>query len=82
MTVSLPFTSLARQVLMALMNAGRGDPDHSAIATFIEDMAKTEVRGPWRPEIGNQDSGLGIQGHAASHAPDSRFLIPRRGGHP
>jgi len=46
MKVSLPFTSLAQQVLMALMNAGRGDLDHSAMATFIEDMAKTEVRRP------------------------------------
>jgi 2-hydroxy-3-oxopropionate reductase len=44
MKVSLPFTSLAQQILMALMNAGRGDLDHSAIATFIEDMAKAEVR--------------------------------------
>jgi 2-hydroxy-3-oxopropionate reductase len=43
MKVSLPFTSLAQQVLMALMNSGRGDLDHSAIATFIEDMAKVEV---------------------------------------
>jgi len=48
MKVPLPFTSLAQQVLEALMNAGRGDLDHSAIATFIEDMAKTEVR---RPEV-------------------------------
>ncbi len=46
MGVSLPFTSLAQQVLVALMNAGRGDMDHSAIATFIEDMAKIEVRKP------------------------------------
>ena len=44
--VSLPFTSMAQQVLMALMNAGRGDLDHSAITTFVEDMAKTEVRKP------------------------------------
>jgi len=44
MKVPLPFTSLAQQVLVALMNAGRGELDHSAIATFIEDMAKTEVR--------------------------------------
>ena len=43
MKVSLPFTSLAQQVLMSLMNSGRGDLDHSAIATFIEDMARTEV---------------------------------------
>ena len=44
MKVSLPFTSLAQQILIALMNSGRGDLDHSAIATFIEDLAKTEVR--------------------------------------
>ena len=46
MKVSLPFTSLAQQVLMALMNSGRGDLDHSAIATFVEDMAKVEVKKP------------------------------------
>jgi 2-hydroxy-3-oxopropionate reductase len=44
--VSLPFTSLAQQVLVALMNEGRGDLDHSAIATFIEDMAKVQVQKP------------------------------------
>jgi 2-hydroxy-3-oxopropionate reductase len=44
--VSLPFTSLAQQALVALMNQGRGELDHSAIATFIEDMAKTEIRKP------------------------------------
>ncbi len=42
--VSLPFTSLAQQVLMSLMNNGRGDLDHSAIATFIEDMAQVEIK--------------------------------------
>jgi len=46
MQVPLPFTSLAQQVLVSLMNNGRGDLDHSAIATFIEDLAKTEVRKP------------------------------------
>lgn len=46
MKVSLPFTSLAQQVLMALMNSGHGDLDHSAIALFIEDMAKVEVKRP------------------------------------
>jgi 2-hydroxy-3-oxopropionate reductase len=46
MKVSLPFTSLVQQALMALMNSGRGDLDHSAIATFIEDMAKVEVKKP------------------------------------
>jgi 2-hydroxy-3-oxopropionate reductase len=44
--VSVPFTSLAQQALVSLMNSGRADLDHSAIATFIEDMAKTEVKRP------------------------------------
>ena len=44
MKVSLPFTSLVQQMLMALMNEGKGDLDHSAIVTFIERMAGTEVR--------------------------------------
>jgi 2-hydroxy-3-oxopropionate reductase len=46
MKIPLPFTGLAQQVLMSLMNAGRGDLDHSAIATFIEDTAKVEVQKP------------------------------------
>lgn len=41
--VALPVTSLVQQMLMALMNRGSGDLDHSAIFTFIEEMApKTE----------------------------------------
>ena len=37
--VALPLTSLVQQILMALMNRGSGDLDHSAIFTFIEEMA-------------------------------------------
>jgi 2-hydroxy-3-oxopropionate reductase len=44
--VSLPFTSLVQQILMALMNSGSGDLDHSAIAQFIENMAKAEIQKP------------------------------------
>ena len=44
--VSLPFTSLAQQMLIALMNDGRGSLDHSAIVTFIEDMAGIEISRP------------------------------------
>jgi len=44
--VSLPFTSLAQQMLIALMNEGKGNLDHSAIVTFIEHMAGIEVRKP------------------------------------
>ena len=46
MKVSLPFTAMAQQILMALMNDGKGDLDHSAIVTFIEDMAGVEVKKP------------------------------------
>ena len=44
MKVSLPITSLVQQMLMALMNEGKGDLDHSAIVNFIEDMAGVEVK--------------------------------------
>jgi len=42
--VSLPFTGLAQQILVALMNGGSGDLDHSAITKFIESMANAEVK--------------------------------------
>jgi 2-hydroxy-3-oxopropionate reductase len=44
MKVPLPLTSLLQQMLMSLMNEGKGDLDHSAIVNFIEDLAQTEVR--------------------------------------
>jgi hypothetical protein len=31
-------------MLMALMNEGKGDLDHSAIVTFIEQMAGVEIK--------------------------------------
>ncbi len=46
MKVGLPITSLVQQMLMALMNDGKGDFDHSGIVTFIEKMAQTEVKKP------------------------------------
>jgi 2-hydroxy-3-oxopropionate reductase len=46
MKVSLPFTSLVQQMIMALMNQGKGGLDHSAIAQYIEQMAGIEVRKP------------------------------------
>jgi 2-hydroxy-3-oxopropionate reductase len=42
--VALPLTSLVQQMLIALMNQGKGDCDHSAIVTFIEQLAGIEVR--------------------------------------
>lgn len=46
MKVSLPLTSQVQQMLIALMNEGKGSLDHSAIVTFIERMAGIEVRKP------------------------------------
>jgi 2-hydroxy-3-oxopropionate reductase len=46
MKVALPLTGLVQQMLMALMNQGKGDLDHSAIATFIEGLAGIEVKKP------------------------------------
>jgi 2-hydroxy-3-oxopropionate reductase len=42
--VPLPVSSLIHQMLIALLNNGKGDLDHSAIVTFIENLAKVEVR--------------------------------------
>jgi 2-hydroxy-3-oxopropionate reductase len=44
MKVGLPLTSMVQQMIMALMNDGKGDLDHSAIVTFIEEMAGVEVK--------------------------------------
>ena len=43
--VPLPVTSLVQQMLGSLINDGKGDLDHSAIANFIEDMANTAISG-------------------------------------
>jgi len=43
MKVSLPFTSLAHQILIALMNDGKANLDHSALVTFTERMAGVEI---------------------------------------
>ena len=44
MKVGLPLTSLVQQMIMALMNEGKGDLDHSAIVNLIEEMAGIEVK--------------------------------------
>ncbi len=46
MKVALPITSLVQQMIMALMNEGKGGLDHSGIVTFIERMAGIEVKKP------------------------------------
>ncbi len=43
--VPLPVTGLVQQMLGALINDGKGDADHSAIANFLEDMAKSKISG-------------------------------------
>ncbi len=46
MKVPLPLTSLVQQMLMTLMNDGKGDLDHSALVNCIEDMAAVQVAKP------------------------------------
>jgi 2-hydroxy-3-oxopropionate reductase len=43
--VPLPVTSLLQQMLGSLVNDGKQDLDHSAIANFIEDMAGATISG-------------------------------------
>jgi len=42
--VPLPLTSFVQQILVSLIAEGRGEDDHSAIATFFEKMAKVEIK--------------------------------------
>ncbi len=42
--VPLPLSSLVQQILVSLINEGRGEEDHSAIATFFEKMAQVEIK--------------------------------------
>jgi 2-hydroxy-3-oxopropionate reductase len=42
----LPLTSLIQQMLLSLMGDGKGELDHSAIATFVERPSHVEVKKP------------------------------------
>jgi 2-hydroxy-3-oxopropionate reductase len=44
--VYLPFTALVQQMLNSLIADGKGDLDHSAIATVIETLSHVEVKKP------------------------------------
>jgi 2-hydroxy-3-oxopropionate reductase len=44
--VFLPLTALVQQMLSSLIADGKGDLDHSAIATFIESASHVEVKVP------------------------------------
>jgi 2-hydroxy-3-oxopropionate reductase len=46
LNVSLPITSLVQEMLVALMNDGMGDLDHSAIVRYLERLAHVEVKKP------------------------------------
>lgn len=41
--VPLPLTALVQQMIMALMNEGKGDLDHSAIVQFVEELAGAPI---------------------------------------
>ena len=43
--VPLPVTGLVQQMIGSLVNDGKADLDHSAIANFIEDMANVKISG-------------------------------------
>jgi len=42
--VPLPATAIAHELFAALMAAGRGDLDHSAVITILEDLASVQAR--------------------------------------
>jgi len=42
----LPLTSLVQQMLVSLIDEGKGELDHSAIVQYAEKLAKVEVRKP------------------------------------
>jgi 2-hydroxy-3-oxopropionate reductase len=42
----LPLTALVQQMLLSLMGDGKGELDHSAIATFVEKLSHVEIERP------------------------------------
>ena len=44
--VALPLTAIVQQMLSSLIADGKGDFDHSAIATFVEEASHVEVKVP------------------------------------
>jgi 2-hydroxy-3-oxopropionate reductase len=44
--VALPLTAAVQQMISALMANGKGELDHSAIATVVEGLSGTEVKSP------------------------------------
>ena len=46
MKLGLPLTSTVQQMLLALISQGKGELDHAAIVTFVEQMAGIEIKAP------------------------------------
>ena len=44
--VALPLTSLVQQMLLSLLSEGKGDLDHSAIATVLEKLSNVTIESP------------------------------------
>jgi 2-hydroxy-3-oxopropionate reductase len=42
----LPLTAVVQQMLLSLMGEGKGEFDHSAIATFVESSSHVEIKKP------------------------------------
>jgi 2-hydroxy-3-oxopropionate reductase len=42
----LPLTALVQQMMLSLMGDGKGELDHSAIATFVEELSHVEIKRP------------------------------------
>ncbi len=43
----LPMTAIVQQMLLSLMGQGKGEFDHSVIATFVENASHLEIRKPF-----------------------------------
>ena len=44
--VPLPLSSFVQQIFVSLITEGKGNEDHSALATFFEKMARVEIKSP------------------------------------
>jgi 2-hydroxy-3-oxopropionate reductase len=47
--VPLPLSSFVQQIFVSLITEGKGNEDHSALATFFEKMARVEIKSPLPP---------------------------------
>jgi 2-hydroxy-3-oxopropionate reductase len=52
--VPLPLTSFVQQIFVSLMAEGRGEEDHSALATFFEKITKVEIKSKSPPSVSSR----------------------------